>query len=91
MSSYMIGPFLVPADSHHMALARASLANSWLVTDYSADYPYAGRVCDYLFLFDPRPHYLIIVLSSCILSVCPLPDLLLTRFTLRVPRTIQPL
>ena len=91
MSSYTIGPSLVPPDSFRIALAQASLTNTWLVAEYSVDYPYAGRPCDYLFLSDRCPHNIIIVLPSCTLRIYLLPDLFLTRYMLRVPLMLEPI
>ena len=84
-----IGRSIIPGESIRIAIARALLANSWLVTDYSPFFPYAACICDYLFLSDECPHNLIIVLPSCTLRVYLLPYAFLTRYTLRVPRELR--
>src|SRR6267154_2152511 len=72
--------------------ARASFTQTLLVSDCtpSRDYPLYCFVSDTLFITEDAPHHLIISLQSCILRICPMSSILLTRFTLRVPHTIQP-
>src|SRR6267154_1204891 len=72
--------------------ARASFAQTLLVSDCTPfrDYPLYCFVSDTLFITEDAPHHLIISLQSCILRVCPMSSILLTRFTLCVPHTIQP-
>src|SRR5882757_3563285 len=72
--------------------ARASFAQTLLVSDCtpSRDYPLYCFVSDTLFITEDAPHHLIISLRSCTLRVFPISSILLTRFTLRVPHTIQP-
>src|SRR5882757_1912918 len=72
--------------------SRASFAQTLLVSDCtpSRDYPLYCFVSDTLFITKDAPHHLIISLQSCTLRVCPMSSILLTRFTLRVPHTIQP-
>src|SRR6267154_2482715 len=72
--------------------ARASFAETLLVSDCtpSRDYPLYCFVSDTLFITEDAPHHLIISLHSCTLRVCPMSSILLTRFTLHVPLTIQP-
>ena len=72
--------------------ARAFFAQTLLVSDCtpSRDYPLYCFVSDTLFITEDAPHHLIISLQSCTLRVCPMSSILLTRFTLRIPHTIQP-
>src|SRR6267154_1946027 len=70
----------------------ASFTQTLLVSDCtpSRDYPLYCFVSDTLFITEDAPHHLIISLHSCTLRVCPMSSILLTRFTLHVPHTIQP-
>ena len=84
--------FLFPSSFAYDALARASLAQTLLVSDCTAyrDYPLHCFLSDTLFLYEDTPHHLIILLPSCILRVCPMTSFLLTHFTFRISHTIQP-
>src|SRR6202789_4134246 len=73
-------------------LSRASLAMCHLVSICTSDTdcPSSYQLSHSRFISDRRPHYLIITFPSCTLRVCSFSDVFLTRFTLRVPPTIQP-
>src|SRR6202789_1890499 len=73
-------------------LFRVSLAMCRLVSICTSDTdcPSSYQLSHFRFISDRCPHYLIITLPSCTLRVCFFSDVFLTRFTLRVPPTIQP-
>src|SRR6202789_664017 len=73
-------------------LSRASLAMCRLVSICTSDTdcPSSYQLSHFRFVSDRRPYYLIITFPSCTLRVCFFSDVFLTRFTMRVPPTIQP-
>ena len=84
--------FLFPSRYVYDVLTRASLAQTLLVSDCTVfrDYPLSCFISDTLYLAEDAPHHLIITLRLCTLRVCPMPSILASCFTLRVPHTIQP-
>src|SRR6202789_4093253 len=83
---------LLPSSFWLNILFRVSLAMCRLVLICTSDTdcPSSYQRSRFRFISDRRPHYLIITLPSCTLRVCSFSDVLLTRFTLHVPPTIQP-
>jgi hypothetical protein len=61
-----------------------------VICTLDTDCPSSYQLSRFRFVSDRRPHYLIITFPSCTLRVCVFSDVFLTRFTLRVPSTIQP-
>jgi hypothetical protein len=84
--------FLLPSSFWLNILFRVLLAMCPLVSICTSDTdcPSSYQLSRFRFVSDRRPHYLIITLPSCTLRVCSFSDVFLTRFTLRVPPTIQP-
>ena len=70
-------------------IARASLADCWLVSDL-LDYPTYYNLATTLFASDIRPHYLVVLLPSTTICVCLLSDVFLSRHVLAMPPTIKP-
>src|SRR6202789_110831 len=83
---------LLPSSFWLNILFRVSLAMCRLISICTSDTdcPSSYQLSHFRFISDRHPHYLIITLPSCTLRVCSFSDVLLTRFTLRVPPTIQP-
>ena len=70
-------------------IARASLADCWLVSDL-LDYPTYYNVATTLFASDIRPHYLVVYLPSITIRVCLLSDVFLSCHVLTVPPMMKP-
>ena len=72
-----------------IVIARASLADCWLVSD-SSDYPTYYNIATTLFALDICPHYLVVLLPSITIRVCLLSDVFLSCHMIAVPPTIKP-
>jgi hypothetical protein len=87
-----------PSDVHRFTIITidilfcVSLAHCLLVPDFplGTDVPYAYRLSETCFLSDRRPHHLIIIFPSCTLRVHLLPDVFLSRTSLRLPLSLKP-
>ena len=71
-----------------IVIARASLADCWLISD-SLDHPTYYNLATTLFASDIRPHYLVVLLPSITICVCLLSDVFLSRHTIAMPPMIK--